>query len=251
MKIKLEDIKRTADLYQWSLLSTEYKNLDTPLEFLCPEGHAAWIPYKQFRVKPKCPVCIANLKVKVKSAEAKPKTDAYRVLALDQSSHKTGYSVYDGQELIGHGVFETRKKESIERIEELCDWLQSMIILWKPDLVGMEDIQYNPNMPSNDSYSDGAVKNHNAFKLLGQVMGALIITILRNKCAVGVVLIATWRKYCGVKGNKRADQKRSAQMLVEKWHGIKVTDDESDAICIGKYFARDTRGEEKRGIGEF
>lgn len=47
----------------------------------------------------------------------------------------------------------------------------------------------------------------------------------------------TWRAHCGVKGQKRADKKRSMQLLVKEWFDITVTDDEADAIGIGKYVA--------------
>ena len=33
----------------------------------------------------------------------------------------------------------------------------------------------------------------------------------------------------------RADQKRAAQVKVKGWHNENVTQDEADAICIGKY----------------
>ena len=80
-------------------------------------------------------------------------------------------------------------------------------------------------------------------------MGALMITASRAGCYVNTVLIPTWRHHCGVKGRYRTDQKRSAQMLVKQWHDILVSDDESDAICMGKYFA-DMHIKQKPTIGD-
>nr|DAQ72061.1 MAG TPA: hypothetical protein [Bacteriophage sp.] len=37
-------------------------------------------------------------------------------------------------------------------------------------------------------------------------------------------------------------------MLVKQWYGLEVTDDESDAICIGKYFAENHK--EQPSIGD-
>lgn len=177
------------------------------------------------------------------SSKAK-REGVYRVLALDQSSHKTGYSIFDGKELIEHGVFETIKINPFERLFELQTWLNSMIANWKPDMVGIEEVQYNPNINS----SSDQIHAHDIFKLLAQVMGVVIITTMQAKCIIKTVLIQTWRHHCGVRGNKRIDQKRSAQMLVKQWYGLEVTDDESDAICIGKYFAENHK--EQPPIGD-
>jgi hypothetical protein len=45
----------------------------------------------------------------------------------------------------------------------------------------------------------------------------------------------TWRKYCGIKGKSRAEKKKSAQLLVQDFYSKRVTQDEADAICIGRY----------------
>ena len=47
----------------------------------------------------------------------------------------------------------------------------------------------------------------------------------------------TWRHHCGVTGRTRIDKKRSMQNKAKEWHDITVTDDEADAIGIGKYVA--------------
>ena len=202
------------------------------MKFRCPEGHLVETTWEKLRAKRFCPTCAANLKKKVANMSAVKKGAAYRVLALDQSSHKTGYSVYDGKQLISYGVFESSKLDPIDRLKDIGAWLNSMIANWQPDLVGFEDTQYNPGGDDKD-----AIRAHDTFKLLSQVMGVVIITAVNAGCKVKTVLIPTWRHHCKVRGNKRADQKRSAQLLVKEWHDITVTDDESDAICIGKYFA--------------
>jgi len=47
----------------------------------------------------------------------------------------------------------------------------------------------------------------------------------------------TWRHEIGVKGKTRTDRKRSMQRLVKDWFDVSVTEDEADAIGIGKYVA--------------
>ena len=240
-KITLEQISTECARRKWKCNSTAYVNLQTPMEFRCPEGHLIQLPWSRVRDKFHCPTCASNAKKKISHISSKRKeNEAYRILALDQSSHKTGFAIYDNQNLISYGVFETNSSDPYERILNLADWLESMIVAWKPDEIGIEETQYQP----------GSGDGHNVFKLLSEVMGACILVTLRNKIKINTVLIATWRHHCGVRGNKRPDQKRSAQLLVKKWHDVTVTDDESDAICIGKYFA-DKHAADLSVIGSF
>ena len=48
-KIKTEDVRKAAIDHKWELVSEEYKNLDTELEFICNEGHRVFAPYKKIR----------------------------------------------------------------------------------------------------------------------------------------------------------------------------------------------------------
>ena len=47
--------------------------------------------------------------------------------------------------------------------------------------------------------------------------------------------VSTWRNSQQVTGRSRSDKKRSSQLKVKKCYDIDVTDDESDAILIGRY----------------
>lgn len=239
-KITLPEIREELAKYKWTCDDNVYVNLKTPMHFRCDEGHIVESTWDKIRRKPICPVCAANVKKQVKPMQIIPKTDAYRILALDQATYKTGYSIYDGTDLIAHGVYETYAMTALERIVKVCDWLDSMLVNWKPDEVGLEETQYQP----------GNGTGHDVFKLLSQLMGAIMLSTARRKCKVNTVLIPTWRHHCGVKGRVREEQKASAQALVKTWYDISVTDDESDAICIGKYFA-DTHEKSKPTIGEF
>lgn len=240
-RIRLEDIKKELQREDWSVISDKYKNLNTPMIFKCNEGHQVTTTWKKLRKRLFCPVCDSNEKRSLQGIKAfKKESGAYRVLALDQSSKKTGYSIYDNQELIAYGVFSTTKQNVFDRMTDLCDWVLSMVVAWEPDLVGLEDVQYNPN----------AGAGHDVFKMLAQIMGSVIITILREKIEVEPVNISRWRGHCGVKGRTRQDKKRSAQLLVKKWFDITLSDDEADAICIGKFLA-ESRESDKVIIGEW
>lgn len=51
-----------------------------------------------------------------------------------------------------------------------------------------------------------------------------------------IVPSVRWKSQLNIKGKKRAEQKKNAQAYVLEHYGKKVTQDESDAICIGAYF---------------
>ena len=211
------------------------------MNFRCDEGHLVVAPWGKLRGKIICPVCKGNVTKQIAKIDAVPKKEGvYRIIALDQATHNTGYSVYDDQVLVSYGVYQTNKSTIEERISDVCDWLDSMIAAWKPDEVGIEETQYQAQSGIG----------HDVFKILTQLMGAIMITTIRQKVKISRVLIATWRHHCGVKGRVRSEQKASAQQLVKNWYDIKVTDDESDAICIGKYFADNRKKNGKISIGE-
>ena len=232
-KISIEDIRKELAASDWKVLTPKYENLNTLMTFECKEGHKITTTWKDIRGKHECPVCKSNPAIKMEDIATVPKRKgAYRILALDQSSRKTGYSVYDDKKLIGYGVYEAKANSPLERLVDLSDWLISMIRNWDPDEVGLEEVQHNQNVDMG----------HNVFKLLAMIMGALMITSARENVKITTVLISKWRGHCGVKGNKRADQKRSAQLLVKQWYDISLTDDAADAICIGKYFSDTHQG---------
>ena len=240
-KITLKEIEDALP-QGWKCLSTEYKNLDTEMIFQCPESHKVFNTWKKIRQHAECPVCDNNENKQMKDTAATPKRKGnYRVMAFDQSSRANGWSVFDDDILRGYGVYVSTKNTPLERIVDVCDWMLNMIRTWKPDQVGFEETQYNPQ--------DGM--GHDVFKLLSQVMGAAMLNAAREHVKVETVLIPTWRHHCGVKGNKRPDQKRSAQLLVKKWYDISVTDDESDAICMGKYYSDKYREKDQVIIGEW
>lgn len=246
-RINIETIDETLKYTGWKRVTEQYKNLKTPMQFRCPEGHLVETTWEKLRRKQTCPVCLANFKVRIMNIDAKKKEEGVsRIIGIDQASYNTGWSIYDNSELVAYGVFTTSKNESLLRIVDVCDWLNSMIDRWKPNLVGIEDIQYNPR----GEFGQGT-GNHNTFKLLGQLMGAVMLTVARMKVEVASVNNKVWKAHCKIKGANRAQQKKSAQVRVKEWHDVMVEEDVSDAICIGKYFAETMKGEEKKGIGDF
>lgn len=226
-RITIESISEELAPDNWKVLSTEYKNLDTEMEFLCGEGHRVFAPWKKIRTKRECPVCKQNELKDIKPIKQKKRGER-RVLSLDQSSHITGYSIFDGAKLTYYGVYDAKEKEESHRIHEIKEWFISLVKNCEPDYVGIEGIQFQEE-------SSGNKMGITVFQTLARLQGVLIETCIELGIPFKIAMTNTWRSHCGVKGRARTDKKRSMQLLVKKWYDISVTDDIADAIGIGKY----------------
>lgn len=233
-RIKIEDIRAELAQDNWKVISEEYVNLDTEMIFECPEGHKVYSSWKKIRQKRECPTCAQNYYKKNELKVVQKQKGVKRILALDQATHITGWSVYDGNQLVKYGIFETTLKDEIERGASVKQWLINMIENWKPDIVGIEDIHLQEK---NQSKSSDKVQGILVFKTLARFQGVILNLLFERKIEYAVCSPSTWRQHCGVKGNTKADKKRAMQFLVKKWFDVSVTDDEADAIGIGKYLA--------------
>ena len=114
-KFKYEDIKADVESKGWTLESDTYVNLRTDLELKCPEGHLNFVSYEKWRRGTyECPTCKENTLFKVDNIPVK-KT-GFRILAFDQASITSGWSVYDGDNLISYGKWSSNGSHSTERI---------------------------------------------------------------------------------------------------------------------------------------
>lgn len=227
-KIKIEDIKEELAREGWELLSDNYKNLEEEMIFKCPEGHHVFTSWKKMRNKYECPTCKLNI-YKDQDKKIVPKSkDVNRILALDQATHISGYSILDNGKLIKYGTFETNLSDEIARVNMIKMWLISMIENWQPDCIGIEGIQFQEE-------SSGKRMSVTVFQTLARLQGVLMDTCYQFKIPYEVCATNTWRNHCKVKGRYRSDKKRSMQLLVKQWYDVTCTDDEADAIGIGKY----------------
>ena len=229
-RITLDTINEELVQSGWKCVSTEYKNLESELHFNCEEGHDVYASWKKIRTKHECPICKQNtLKKLVETIKPKPK-GVKRVLALDQATHTTGWSIFDGATLVRYGTFNTEVKDETIRINAMKNWMLSMISNWNPDCVAIEGIQFQDE-------SSGQKVSVTVFQGLARLQGVLMDACYSVKTDFVICPTNTWRNHCGVKGRYRADKKRSMQLIAKKEYDITVTDDEADAIGIGKYAA--------------
>lgn len=226
-RITLDSIREELAADNWKLLSPEYKNLDGDLVFECNEGHTVYSNWKRIRSRRECPICRDNQFKKDMKVAPKGK-DVFRTLALDQATHITGYALFDNDFLIKFGTFETNLEDEIARDNKLKSWMLQMIEVWQPDRVLLEDIQYQDKI-------EGRTGNIVVYKALAHLQGILMEALFEKKIPYEIVHQATWRSSCGVKGKYRSDKKASARRLIKEWYDVNVTEDEADAICIGKH----------------
>lgn len=236
-RIKIEDLQGHLEPLGWKVISTHYQNLDSEMVFKCPEGHSVYSTWKKIRNKTECPICKKNIYKEQEQKIIPKKKNKKRVLALDQATHITGYSIYDGNELVKFGIFETQRDDEIQRDNELKNWFINMVNTWRPDHIGLEDIQLQNFGGTNSEFS---VKNGvgiQTYKILAHLQGILMETCYELNLTYTICPPGTWRAHCKVKGKSKSDKKKSMQLNVKEWFDISVTNDEADAIGIGKYVA--------------
>lgn len=231
-KYKIEDLRTEALENGWQLLTETYQNLDTVLEYKCNKGHTVLSSYKKIRSKGYiCPICAEFNNFTEKKLLSEPilkAKDTYRILALDQSSKVTGYAVFDNDVLIKHGFVTIKGNKPPIRYSKLRDWVNERIEAWQPDYILIEDIQLE------DKEKDG-IKNVVTFKILAELIGVLETLFTDKNIPYELVKVSTWRCSQQVTGRDRLEKKKSSQSKVKKCYNIDVTDDESDAILIGRY----------------
>lgn len=143
---------------------------------------------------------------------------------LDQSTKKSGYSVWRNNKLIDHGVLDSNIKENdyLKRIQVMSALIETLIDKYKPNYVVIEGVQYQ--------------SNQNTYHQLSVNQGAIIKMLFDRSIEFSIVPVNTWRSYNEIKGNKkREEQKLAAIALVKELYGIDATDDECEAILIGRY----------------
>ena len=111
-----------------------------------------------------------------------------------------------------------------QRLAFLREAVKDLWAQYNIDFILLEDIQLQQNAETH--------------KLLGEVLGVLEeLAVELVGTNYEIVPSVRWKSQLNIKGKKRAEQKQNAQKYVLEHFGKKVTQDESDAICIGAYFA--------------
>ena len=147
------------------------------------------------------------------------------ILALDQASKTSGFAIYVDGKLDDYGKFTYDDTDIDKRLMKIRQKVADLIAIYKPDEVVYEDIQQQNNIANNVA----------TFKVLAEVYGVISELLQELNIKHSSVLAVTWKSALGIKGRTRPEQKKNAQEYVTRMYGIKPTQDECDAICIGLY----------------
>lgn len=148
------------------------------------------------------------------------------VLALDPSTKNTGIAVFKDQELIYHNYINAGSANLFRRIDKMIEGIEAVIKEYKPTCVVIED-----PIPEDVHH------NQNVYKALMYLQAFIMYSLDKNKITnIKFFTSSEWRKKCGIhtgRGIHRDSLKPKDIAFVESQFGIKVNDDEADAIGIG------------------
>ena len=152
------------------------------------------------------------------------------ILALDQASRTSGYAVFQDGQLITSGIFTYDDADFSLRLVKIRNKVLSLIEEYNITKILLEDIQLQ-----------GQTNNVTTYKALAEVLG--VLEELARECNIPHELVhsQTWKSTLGIKGRDRATQKRNAQAFITEVYGLKVSQDQSDAICIGTHYIKSTK----------
>lgn len=130
---------------------------------------------------------------------------------------------FENGKYIEHVLLDYSKNKVMEsRFESMAKEIWEMLNKYRPDIIYIEEV-----------YMSG---NAQTMKILTRLQGVVYAWAMKNNCEFNTVLPSAWRKVLklnGKKGEKRKELKQKSINYVNDTYGILVTDDESDAICIG------------------
>ena len=148
-----------------------------------------------------------------------------KILALDQSSRTTGYAIFEAGVLLTSGTFTVSNPDLGERLVKIRQTVEKLVDENGVDKVAFEDIQLQNNVPNNVA----------TYKILSEVLGVVQEFCAEREMPYEIVHSQTWKSALNIKGRTRPEQKKNAQKYVLDTYSLKVSQDESDAICIGTY----------------
>ena len=152
------------------------------------------------------------------------------LLALDQASHTSGFSVFKDGELVIASHFTFDDKDLGVRLEKIRNKIVELIKEYNITDVIFEDIQLQ-------SHGDKEV-GIKTFKILAEVFGVVYELLTELKINFTTVPPIVWKSTIKIAGKGRAQEKKLAQQYVKNKYNIVCTEDEADAICIGTHYLK-------------
>ena len=153
-----------------------------------------------------------------------------KILALDQSTRITGWAVFVDGALQEYGKFDAENAGADigKRLTYIREKVKALIDKYDIQKILIEEIQLQNTVGNNVV----------TYKKLAYVQAVLIQMFDELKLPYEIIASSSWKSTLGIKGRARAEQKKNAQIYINTIYGIKATQDECDAICIGTHYIK-------------
>lgn len=147
-----------------------------------------------------------------------------KVLAFDQSTNVTGYSIWESGKLCDYGVIDLHKvKDTGARFYMMVKEIREVINKRQPDVIVIEDVAQQSNI--------------NVMKILAQLQGCIYALGLLSDLPVQTIKPTVWRQTLEFRQGakvKRQELKEQALCYIKENFGLDVIEDVAEAICIGQ-----------------
>ena len=156
-----------------------------------------------------------------------------KILALDQATKITGWSIFEDNQPTAYGTLEVDEKgDAISRMEAMCHEIDGVLDLYAPQFVVLEGVQYQ--------------KNQMVYSQLSQMQGCIFKSLFHRQLPFRIIEPSAWKSHVGIIGRKRCEQKEHAIQLVELLYGIQVAEDVAEAVLIGRWATESIMQKESR-----
>nr|DAT69452.1 MAG TPA: HOLLIDAY JUNCTION RESOLVASE [Caudoviricetes sp.] len=145
-----------------------------------------------------------------------------KILSLDLSSTSSGYAVLEDGKIIDYGTIKSNDPDYVIRGHYMAESVKVLLSKHSGfDIVVIEELK--------------VLKNQKVLVMLGVIQGMVIRECFNSQ--VEFIPPTMWRKPYGLNGKREEAKKKAIQYCKDK--GVDVnTDDEAEAILLGKYFSK-------------
>lgn len=150
-----------------------------------------------------------------------------KLLALDQSSYTSGYTILNDGEIVEVSHFECTGDLS-DRLVQIRNIISKLIKDNNINEVVFEDIQ----LQDVNGNRETGIKT---FKILAEVYGVVDELLTELNIQHSAVLPIKWKAHFKIAGKGRSQEKKMAQAYVKNKCGLTCTEDEADSLCIALY----------------
>lgn len=145
-----------------------------------------------------------------------------RVLAFDQSTRVSGYSVFNEGEYVTSGVIDLSKNKNTEdRSRQMGLAICEKISEYKPDIIVIEEVALQSNADT--------------LKKLARIQGVAIGFAAAHNIPLYIIEPTRWRSKLNYKQGrsvKREELKRQSLDYVKNTFGLELSEDAAEAVCI-------------------